>query len=104
MGLAHGNRERMKFVEEMGLGFGGVSSECQTGEIGQCLIALAIADWGGRKEMVALGDAAQIFIGNRDGMTESIEQNRVGGLWANPGKSQQTDAQGLCGLGGEGFK
>jgi hypothetical protein len=104
MGLAHGDGEGMKFVEEPRLVFRGVRGKGLAGQIGQGLIALVIAARGWLYKPVTRDDAAQVLVGDRDGMAEGVEQNGVGGLKTYTGQGQQTAAQSLRGAGGEIFK
>ena len=101
MGLAHGDREGMKLVEEARLVSGGIGGEGLAGEIGQGIVSRAIAAGSGRQKPVALRDAAQVLVGDGNGMAECVEQDGVGGLRSNAGKGQQTGAQCGRGRGGE---
>ena len=85
MGLAHGDREGMKLVEEACLVTGGIGGEGLAGEIGQGIVSSALAAGSGHEKLVALSDAAKILVGDGNGMAESVEQNGVGGLRSNAG-------------------
>jgi hypothetical protein len=104
MSFADGDREGMKLVEEPRMIFCGVGGEGLASEGGQRLIPLAIVAGRRRKETVALRDAAQVLVGNGNGMAESVEQDGVGGLRTDAGQGQQAAAQGVCRGGGERFE
>ncbi len=101
MGFAHGDREGMKLVEEACLAPGGIGGEGLAGEGGQRLIPLAIVAGRGQEKPVTLCDAAQVLIGDGNGMAEGVEQDGVCGFQTNTGQGQQAAAQGGCGNGGE---
>jgi len=101
MGLAHGDHEGMKLVEKARLDTGGIGGEDLAGEIGQGIVSREIAAGSGHEKLVALCDAAQILVGDGNGMAESVEQDGVGGLRSNAGQDQQAGAQCGRGNGGE---
>jgi len=49
------------------------------------LIAPAIVTGGGHQKLVALDDAAEILVGYRSWMNQSVEQDGVSGLWSYSG-------------------
>ncbi len=81
-----------------------VAGEGLACEIGQGVIAFAVAGGRRRQEPMALDDAAQIFIGDWNGMAESVEKNRIGCLGTNAGKSQKTASQSISGCGGKSIE
>jgi len=89
VGFAYGYGQSVKFVEEAGLLGGWVRGEGAAGQIGEQLIAAAVAVGRLSGELVALDDAAQILVGNGDGVVERVEQNRVGGFRTDSGQSQK---------------
>jgi len=104
MCLAYGNRQSMKLVEEPRLVFLIIGRKGQTRECSHGAVCLAVIDGRGLEKLVALGDAAQILIGDGDGMAEGVKQNGVGCLGADAGQGQQACAQGGCGAGGEAIE
>ena len=101
MGFAYGDREGMKLVEKARLAEGGIAGEGLADEGGQRLISLAIAAGRGHEEPVTLSDAAQILVGDGNGMAEGVKQDSVGGLRTNAGQGHQAGAQSSRGSGGE---
>jgi len=63
------------------------------------LIAFA-AGFNGEEPM-AVGDAAEVLVGNGDGMAESVEEDGVGGFGADTGKRKKAAAKLLCWSGGK---
>jgi hypothetical protein len=100
MRFAHGDREGMKFVEEPRKVLRGIGGEGLAREAGQGLICFAIAAGRGRQKLVTLRNAAQVLVGNGDGMAECVEQDGVCGFRANAGQGQQPLAQNACECGG----
>ena len=66
-------------------------------EMGQGLVSLPVAAGRSGCEMVAIDDAAQIFIRDWNRMAESVKQNGIGGLGAHAGKREQAKTQAGCG-------
>jgi hypothetical protein len=101
MRLAHGDREGMKLVEEPRKVLRGIGGEGLAGEAGQGLICFAIAAGRGRQKLVTLTDAAQVLVGDGDGMAEGVEQDGVCGFGPTPGKASSRWRRTACGCGGE---
>ena len=102
MRLSHGDGEGVKLVEKPGL--------CPLGDrrrrparvrSTRASYPLAVARRRGLDQLVALGDAAQILVGDRDRMAEGVEQNGVGGLGPTPGRASRRHAEGGVGRGGQ---
>ena len=94
MSFAHSDREGMKLVEEPGVVRRGIIGKGLAGEIGHGVVSLAIVAGRRREKPVARGDAAQVFVGDGNGMAQGVEQDGVGGLRTDGGQGQQAGAQG----------
>jgi len=101
MSLAHGDREGMELVEEPRKVLRGIGGEGLAGEADEGFIPFAIAAGRGRKKQVTFGYAAQILVGDGDGMAEGVKQDGVCGFRANAGQGQQPAAQNVRGAGGK---
>jgi hypothetical protein len=89
--FAHCYGERMELIEEMDLACRRIGREGLARELDEGLVALAT---GRRCEQpMADGDAAQIFVGDGNGVIESVEKDCVGSFRTNPGKREQTGAE-----------
>ena len=84
MVFAHGHHQRVKFVQELQAKLRRVVGKCGIHELLHMGIFTVAAG-----ETVALGDAAQVLIDDRDGMEQRVEQNGVGGLLSHPRQRQQ---------------
>ena len=93
MCFAHGDREGMKLVEEARVAPGCIGGEGLAGEGGQGFVSLAIVAGRGHEKPVTLCDAAQVLVGDGNGMAEGVEQDGVGGLRPHAGKGEQAAAQ-----------
>lgn len=107
VGFADGYGEGVELVEELGVGWDGIGGEGLAGEMSEGFIGDSGAGAGGAagsEESVAVGDAAKIFVGNRDGVTEGVEQNGIGGLRADAGEGEEKLAKVGGGGGGHAAK
>ena len=86
--LAHGDRERMKLIEEACMALRRVSGKSLTGEGGQRLVASSIAAGRGRQKMMPLTDSVQVLVGNWNRVAESVEQDGVSRLRTNARQSK----------------
>src|SRR6266536_1962960 len=94
--LAHGNGQCMKFIEKLRVPVYRVRSKGQTSDLDEGLVSCVVATWRGIDEPVAFGDPCQILVGNGNGMLESIDQNRIGGLRPYPRQVQKALTQIGC--------
>jgi len=101
MRLAHGHSEGVELAEKTGPALLRNRRKSEPGEFGHRLIAFAIALRWWRQQLMALDDASQILVSNRDRMAERIEQNRVDGLWPHGWQIEQPAAQGIRGQAGK---
>jgi hypothetical protein len=102
VGLADGYGEGVKLVEEAGVAGRGVGGEGLAGEIGEGFVAFGAGRE--RKKPVALGDAAEILVGDGDGVVEGVEENGVGSLGTDTRESEKAAAENWGGSGRESFK
>jgi len=104
MSLAYADNQRMKLIEKLRPLLRVIGHEGQTRERSHGLIPRAIVAGRGRQKPVTLSDAAQVLVGDGNGMAEGVEKDGVGGLGTDAGKSQQSKAQCCCRSRGEAFE
>src|ERR1035438_5268667 len=91
--LAHGDRERMKLIEETRMALRRVGGKGLAGESGERFVAFAIAAGHGWQKMMPLADTAQVLVGNWNRVAKGVEQDGVSSLGTNAWQSQQAGTQ-----------
>ena len=97
MSFADSNGERMCFIEKLGVIGWGIKREgvaCKRNERLIAFVAARVQD-----QLMAVGDAAKVFVGQRDGVSESVKQDGIGRFPADTGESQKPAAK-VCGWTG----
>lgn len=85
MALACFYDERVEFVEMAFKRGGGVGGKGGGGE----RLKVCVAGAARRQKLVARDDAAEVFVDDEYGMAKSVEQNSVGGFFADSGKDEE---------------
>jgi len=104
VGFADGDGECVELVEERAQVFLRIGGEGSASELDEGVVAGPILSGWRDEESVTLGDAAEIFVGDGDGVAEGVEKDGVGGFRTNAGELEQTAAQGGRGRGGEAME
>lgn len=94
----------MKFIEEAGAIRCGISGERVCRELHEGIVSAAVLCRRGVDQAMALGDAAQILVGNGNGVAKRIEQDGVGCFRPYTGQRNQAHAKLLGGRGGEAIE
>ena len=102
VGFADGYGEGVELVEELGVSRDGIGGEGLAGEIGKGFVGNGLAVGG--EERVAVGDAAEVFVGDGDGVAEGVEKDGIGGFRADARQGKETLAELGRGRGGHAAK
>lgn len=94
--LADRHRQSMEFIEELAAILCCILLKRLGRQFYQGIVSAAVAPGSLSKQVVALGDAAEVLVGNREWVAERVEQYRVCCFRPNAWKRQQSRAHHGC--------
>ena len=87
--LSDSDGQRVEFIEVQAVRRGRLRGKCELGESMQLAVSAVVFDKRRGEQMVALTDAAEVLVGNGDGVAQRVKQDGVRSLRADAGKSEK---------------